>query len=49
MKEEISALCKTNKDEHEDIWNRLNHHGHKIKAENGGYATAGVLTPEGGR
>jgi len=49
MKDEISTLCQENKKEHEDIWERMHHHGHKIKAENGGYATAGVLTPEGGR
>ena len=49
MKDEISALCETNKKDHDDLWERVNHHGHKIKAENGGYATAGVLTPESGR
>lgn len=39
----IDALCTQNEKDHIDIWRRVNRHGHKIKAENGGYATAGVL------
>lgn len=42
---EIKALCDANKEEHDEIWSRVNHHGHRVKAcqANGGYETAGVI------
>jgi hypothetical protein len=43
LKTEISALCQSNDKDHDDMWKRINRHGHKIKTENGGYATAGVI------
>ena len=49
LKDEIRELCESNQREHAAMGNKIDHHGHRIKAANGGYETAGVLTPESGR
>ena len=42
----ITELCTANSEQHEEIWNRINKHGHRIKpcqTNGGGFETAGVI------